>query len=150
MLSGMPAFAQHPGGHQGGERSGGRGAQHTQPRRGEVPRGEHGGRGYSEYHGYRGDYHGDHERERGHYDGRRFDGDYRGRYFGRNRMFFVSPFIYGGGYGFYYGGFQFGYDAWPLGWAYSDGVYVDEGPDGLYYMYDPFYPGARVRLSIVF
>jgi hypothetical protein len=65
-------------------------------------------------------------------------------------VFVCSPFGIDGGWGFYYGGFQFDFEEWPVGWAYSDGVYVDEGPDGAYYMYNPFYPGAHVGLTIVF
>jgi hypothetical protein len=65
-------------------------------------------------------------------DGHRFhvsEGDYRNRRFA-------------------YGGYSFGFvDPWPIGWGYSDDVYVVYVDDG-YYMYDPIHPGVRISLSI--
>jgi outer membrane biosynthesis protein TonB len=50
---------------------------------------------------------------------------------------------------FQYGGYSFGFiDAWPIGWGYSDDVYVVYA-DGGYYMYDAFHPGLRISLSIL-
>jgi hypothetical protein len=50
---------------------------------------------------------------------------------------------------FQYGGYSFGFiDAWPVGWGYSDNVYVMY-VDGGYYMYDAFHPGLRISLSIL-
>jgi len=49
---------------------------------------------------------------------------------------------------FRYGGYSFGFvDPWPLGWSYSDDVYVVY-VDGGYYMYDPIHPGVRISISI--
>ena len=50
---------------------------------------------------------------------------------------------------FQYGGYSFGFvDAWPIGWGYSDDVYVVYA-DGGYFMYDAFHPGLRISLSIL-
>jgi outer membrane biosynthesis protein TonB len=50
---------------------------------------------------------------------------------------------------FQYGGYSFGFvDAWPIGWGYSDDVYVVYA-DGGYYMYDRVHPGLRISLSIL-
>jgi hypothetical protein len=50
---------------------------------------------------------------------------------------------------FQYGGYSFGFvDPWPVGWGYSDNVYVVY-VDGNYYMYDPVHPGVRISISIV-
>jgi hypothetical protein len=49
---------------------------------------------------------------------------------------------------FSYGGYSFGFiDPWPVGWAYSDDVYIVY-VDGGYYMYDPFHPGVRIAVNI--
>lgn len=49
---------------------------------------------------------------------------------------------------FEYGGYSFGFvDPWPVGWGYSDAVYVVYVDQG-YYMYDPVHPGARISISI--
>jgi hypothetical protein len=50
---------------------------------------------------------------------------------------------------FQYGGFWFGFEnPWPEGWYYTDNVYVDF-IDGGYYLCNPYYPGARVGISVV-
>ena len=36
----------------------------------------------------------------------------------------------------------------PIGWAYSDDIYIVY-VDGGYYMYDPFHPGVRIAVSIL-
>jgi len=49
---------------------------------------------------------------------------------------------------FQYGGYSFGFvDPWPVGWGYSDDVYVVY-VDGGYYMYDPVHPGVRISINI--
>jgi hypothetical protein len=49
---------------------------------------------------------------------------------------------------FQYGGYSFGFiDPWPVGWSYSDDVYVVYVFGG-YYMYDPVHPGLRISISI--
>jgi hypothetical protein len=70
--------------------------------------------------------------------------------FGREHAFrMVNPVMVGGYSRFQYGGFWFGFvQPWPVGWYYTDDVYIDY-VDGGYYMYDPYYPGARFAISVV-
>jgi len=50
---------------------------------------------------------------------------------------------------FVYGGYSFGFvDPWPIGWGYSDDVYVVY-TDGGYYMYDHVHPGLRISINIL-
>jgi hypothetical protein len=50
---------------------------------------------------------------------------------------------------FEYGGYSFGFiDPWPIGWGYSDDVYVVYD-DGGYFMYDRFHPGLRISVNIL-
>ena len=50
---------------------------------------------------------------------------------------------------FSYGGYSFGFiDPWPVGWGYSDNVYVVYVAGG-YYMYDVGHPGVRLSISIL-
>jgi flagellar biosynthesis GTPase FlhF len=50
---------------------------------------------------------------------------------------------------FDYGGYSFGFiDPWPVGWGYTDNVYVVYD-DGAYYMYDVVHPGVRISVSIL-
>ena len=50
---------------------------------------------------------------------------------------------------FAYGGYSFGFiDPWPIGWGYSDDVYVVYA-DGGYYMYDRVHPGLRISVNIL-
>ena len=69
--------------------------------------------------------------------------------FGREHVFVISqPEMVGGYSRFQYGGFWFGFvQPWPVGWYYTDDVYVDY-VDGGYYLYNPYYPGARVSISV--
>jgi len=70
--------------------------------------------------------------------------------FGHEHVFVINePVIVGGFSRFQYSGFWFGFvDPWPEGWYYTDGVYVDY-IDGGYYLYNPYYPDARVTISVV-
>jgi len=70
--------------------------------------------------------------------------------FGQEHVFVISePVMVGGFSRFQYGGFYFGFvDPWPDGWYYTDDVYVDY-IDGGYYLYNPYYPGVRVSISVV-
>jgi primosomal protein N' len=70
--------------------------------------------------------------------------------FGREHNFHMgNPVLVGGYSRFQYGGFWFGFvQPWPVGWYYTDDVYIDY-VDGGYYMYNPYYPGARFSLSVV-
>ncbi len=71
-------------------------------------------------------------------------------HFGRGHNFRMgNPVIVDGYSRFQQGGFWFGFvDPWPVGWYYSDNFYIDY-VDGGYYMYDPYYPGARFALTVV-
>jgi len=70
--------------------------------------------------------------------------------FGRGHDFHMGNPVMVGGYSrFQYGGYWFGFvDPWPVGWYYTDAVYIDY-VDGGYYMYDPYYPGTRFAISVV-
>jgi primosomal protein N' len=70
--------------------------------------------------------------------------------FGHEHVFVISQPVMVGGYSrFQYGGYWFGFvQPWPVGWYYTDDVYVDY-IDGGYYLYNPYYPGARVSISVV-
>jgi primosomal protein N' len=70
--------------------------------------------------------------------------------FGREHNFHMgNPVLVGGYSRFQYGGFWFGFvQPWPSGWYYTDDVYIDY-VDGGYYMYNPYYPGARFSISVV-
>ena len=70
--------------------------------------------------------------------------------FGAEHVFVINqPVIVGGFSRFQYGGFWFGFEnPWPEGWYYTDNVYVDY-IDGGYYLCNPYYPGARVGISVV-
>jgi primosomal protein N' len=70
--------------------------------------------------------------------------------FGRGHDFHMgNPVLVGGYSRFQYGGFWFGFvQPWPAGWYYTDDVYIDY-VDGGYYMYNPYYPGARFSISVV-
>jgi hypothetical protein len=70
--------------------------------------------------------------------------------FGRGHEFHMGNPVMVGGYSrFQYGGFWFGFvEPWPVGWYYTDDVYIDY-VDGGYYMFDPYYPGTRFAISVV-
>lgn len=68
--------------------------------------------------------------------------------FGRGHTFHVSEGDYRNRR-FQYGGYSFGFlDPWPVGWGYSDPVYVVY-VDGGYYMYDPVHVGMRISINIL-
>ncbi len=70
--------------------------------------------------------------------------------FGREHEFHMGNPVFVGGYSrFQYGGYWFGFvEPWPVGWYYTDDVYIDY-VDGGYYMFDPYFPGARFAISVV-
>jgi len=70
--------------------------------------------------------------------------------FGHDHSFRMgNPVLVGGYSRFQYSGFWFGFvEPWPAGWYYTDDVYIDY-VDGGYYMYNPYYPGARFAISVV-
>ncbi len=69
--------------------------------------------------------------------------------FGREHAFVINrPVIIEGQPRFQYGGYWFGFgEPWPVGWAYTDNVYVDY-VDGGYYLYNPFHPGIRIVVIV--
>jgi len=71
-------------------------------------------------------------------------------HFGREHHFHMGNPVMVGGYSrFQYGGFWFGFvEPWPDGWYYTDEFYIDY-VDGGYYMYNPYYPGARFAITVV-
>ena len=81
--------------------------------------------------------------------GRIPDDRYRAN-FGEEHTFVINdPVIVGGFSRFQYGGYWFGFNnSWPEGWYYTDDVYVNF-IDGGYYLCNPYYPGARVSISVV-
>jgi hypothetical protein len=87
-------------------------------------------------------------RMRGGYEHGRISDDHYASHFGSRHSFHVNR----GDYDhrrFWYGGYQFGFiDPWPIGWGYSDDVYV-EYDDGGYYMYNRFQPGVRISINIL-
>jgi hypothetical protein len=87
-------------------------------------------------------------RMRGSYEHGRISDDHYATHFGSRHSFHVNR----GDYDhrrFWYGGYQFGFiDPWPIGWGYSDDVYV-EYDDGGYYMYNRFQPGVRISIDIL-
>jgi hypothetical protein len=70
--------------------------------------------------------------------------------FGLEHRFRIGNPVFVDGYSrFQYGGYWFGFvEPWPAGWYYTDDVYIDYA-DGGYYMYDPYYPGARFAITVV-
>jgi outer membrane biosynthesis protein TonB len=81
--------------------------------------------------------------------GRISDDHYRAN-FGESHVFVINEPVMVGGYSrFQHGGYWFGFNnQWPVGWYYTDDVYV-EYFDGGYYFCNPYYPGARVGISVV-
>jgi len=70
--------------------------------------------------------------------------------FGRGHEFRIgSPELVGGYSRFQYGGYSFGFiQPWPVGWYYTDDVFVDY-IDGEYFLFNPYYPGARVGINVI-
>jgi hypothetical protein len=70
-------------------------------------------------------------------------------HFGAGHRFRIGhPVIVAGRPQFSYGGYSFVMvDPWPVGWAYTDMVYVDF-IDGAYYLINPVHPGVRVVVNV--
>jgi Tfp pilus assembly protein PilE len=86
---------------------------------------------------------GDHDR------GRRIPEEHFRANFGREHRFQINrPIIVDGVPRFQYGGYWFGfYDPWPVGWYYTDDVYVDFIGGG-YYLFNPRHPGIRLAIRV--
>jgi hypothetical protein len=76
------------------------------------------------------------------------DDRFRANFGSAHRFSIGSPGIVGGYSRFQYGGFWFGFvEPWPVGWYYTDQVYVDY-VDGGYFLFNPFYPGVRIAITV--
>ncbi len=96
--------------------------------------------------------HPDNARENGRPAGKRVDripDDKFRQNFGREHVTVINrPVIVEGRPSFQFGGYWFGIStAWPVGWSYSDQVYVDY-IDGEYFLFDVLHPGVRVALIV--
>ncbi|MGB9253490.1 MAG: hypothetical protein WCC25_01520 [Candidatus Korobacteraceae bacterium] len=81
--------------------------------------------------------------------GRIPDDRFRSNFGGGHTFVIDQPVMVGGYSRFQYGGYWFGFvQPWPVGWYYTDHVYVDYIGGG-YYLFNPFYPGVRVEISVV-
>jgi hypothetical protein len=70
--------------------------------------------------------------------------------FGREHVFVINrPVIVEGAPRFQYGGYWFGFgNPWPVGWAYTDQVYV-VFIDGGYYLVNVAHPGVHFALNVI-
>jgi hypothetical protein len=70
--------------------------------------------------------------------------------FGREHTFAIGqPVIVEGTPRFQYGGYWFVIaQPWPVGWAYSDVVYVDY-IDGEYFLLSPVHPGIQIAINVI-
>jgi hypothetical protein len=70
--------------------------------------------------------------------------------FGRAHTFSIGrPVIVGGAPRFQYGGYWFAIvQPWPVGWAYTDVVYVDY-IDGGYFLLSPVHPGIQISINVI-
>ncbi len=86
--------------------------------------------------------------QQAHYNGRIPEDRFRAN-FGSVHVFVINrPVIVEGRPRFQYGGYWFGFgEPWPVGWAYTDNVYVDY-VDGGYYLYNPVHPGLRIVINV--
>ncbi len=70
--------------------------------------------------------------------------------FGRQHTFTIGrPVIVEGTPRFQYGGYWFVIaQPWPVGWAYTDVVYVDYN-DGEYFLLSPVPPGVQIAINVI-
>ncbi|HUY13658.1 MAG TPA: hypothetical protein VMX16_08515 [Terriglobia bacterium] len=71
-------------------------------------------------------------------------------HFGRDHRFRINrPVMVGGAPRFQYGGYWFGFaQPWPVGWYYTDPVYIDY-VNGGYYLLSPVHPGVQISINVV-
>jgi hypothetical protein len=80
--------------------------------------------------------------------GRIPDDRFRANFGSGHRFHIGTPQMVGGYSRFQYGGFWFGFvDPWPATWYYDDDVYI-EYVDGGYYLFNPYYPGVRIAITV--
>jgi hypothetical protein len=89
------------------------------------------------------------ERHEGKEGGRIPDDRFRAN-FGREHRFRIGrPVIVEGVPRFQYGGYWFVIvQPWPVGWAYTDEVYVDY-IEGGYFLLSPVHPGVQISINVV-
>lgn len=82
--------------------------------------------------------------------GRRIPEDRFRTNFGRQHTFSIGqPVIVAGTPRFQYGGYWFVIaQPWPVGWAYTDVVYVDY-IDGEYFLLSPVHPGVQIAINVI-
>ena len=81
--------------------------------------------------------------------GRIPDDRFRAHFGSEHRFRINRPTFVAGHRRFRYGGYWFGFnDPWPVGWYYTDEVYVDYF-DGGYYLCNMMHPGIRIGISVV-
>ena len=110
---------------------------------------QEGRQGKSEQHSERQEYAQQSQGGGGNSGGRIPDDRFRA-HFGRDHSFRINrPTMVAGHRRFRYGGYWFGFiDPWPVGWYYTDEVYVDYF-DGGYYLYNRVHPGIRIAINVV-
>jgi flagellar motor protein MotB len=71
-------------------------------------------------------------------------------HFGREHHFRINRLtIVSGSPRFQYGGYWFGFgEPWPVGWQYTDEVYVDY-IGGVYYLLSPVHPGVQISINVI-
>jgi hypothetical protein len=89
-------------------------------------------------------------REERHEEHRRIADEHFRAHFGHEHHFAVRHVtVIEGRPRFAYGGYRFEIaQPWPVGWAYSDEVYIDY-IDGEYYMFNLRHPGVRVVVAVL-
>jgi hypothetical protein len=82
-------------------------------------------------------------------DAHRIPDDKFRAHFGSGHTFRIGhPVMVEGRPRFSYGGYSFVMvEPWPVGWAYTDMVYIDF-IDGAYYLINPVHPGIRVVVNV--
>ncbi len=91
-----------------------------------------------------------HEQERHEEHARRIEDEHFRAHFGHEHHFAVRHVeVFEGRPRFEYSGYRFEIaQPWPVGWAYTDDVYIDF-VDGGYYMFNLRHPGVRVAVTVL-
>jgi hypothetical protein len=93
----------------------------------------------------------EHQAERGeHRQGGHIPDDRFRANFGRQHTFTIGqPVIVEGTPRFQYGGYWFVIaQPWPVGWAYTDPVYIDDIDDE-YFLLSPVHPGIQIAINVI-
>jgi hypothetical protein len=85
-----------------------------------------------------------------HVEHRRIADEHFRAHFGREHHFAVRNItVVNNERRFEYGGYRFGFaEPWPVGWAYTDDVYIDF-IDGEYYLFNVRHPGVRIMVNVL-